>query len=129
MTPTQDGPVSRRRLRARLRQARNDRGLTQGKVADAMDWSLSKLIRIESGSVRISSSDLKVLLQYYGIDDPSQIDEYLDLARASRREQTGWWAAFRGVASPQYLTFVEYENSAQVIQAFQPSPKRKTRSR
>jgi transcriptional regulator with XRE-family HTH domain len=120
MTPTQDGPVSRRRLRARLRQARNERELTQSKVADAMDWSLSKLIRIESGLVGISSSDLKVLLQHYGIDDPAQVDEFLDLARASRREQTGWWVAYRGVAPPQYLTFIGYENSAQVIQAFQP---------
>ena len=120
MASAQDAPVHRRRLRAKLRKARADRGLPQREVAAAMDWSLSKLIRIESGSVGISSSDLKVLLQHYGIDDPSKIDELLALARAGRRDQTGWWAAYRGVTSQQYLTFLGYEAAASVIQTFQP---------
>lgn len=120
MTPMQDAPVSRRRLRARLRQARTKRGLTQGNVAAAMDWSLSKVIRIESGSVGISVNDLRALLQHYGVDDPSQVDEFLELARAGRRDQTGWWAAYRGVIPQQYQTFLGYENSASVILAYQP---------
>lgn len=120
MAPAQDALVHRRRLRARLRQARTDRGLTQREVANAMDWSLSKLIRIESGSVGISSSDLKVLLQHYGIDDPSEVGQFLSLARAGRRDQAGWWTAYRGVTSQQYLTFLGYENAASVVQTFQP---------
>ena len=46
--------VQRRRLRAELRRARRDAGLTQEQVAAAMDWSLSKLIRIENGTRDIS---------------------------------------------------------------------------
>ena len=41
--------VTRRRLRTELRRARLDAGLTQDQTARAMDWSLSKLIRIENG--------------------------------------------------------------------------------
>src|SRR5215469_10257330 len=42
--------VQRRRLRTELRRARSDAGLTQEQVARAMDWSLSKIIRIETGA-------------------------------------------------------------------------------
>ena len=49
-----------------------------------MDWSLSKVIRIESGSVGISTNDLKFLLRHYQIDDPQTIAELVKVARAAR---------------------------------------------
>lgn len=49
--------VQRRRLRAELRKARQEAGQTQEQVAAAMDWSLSKVIRIETGTVSISAND------------------------------------------------------------------------
>ena len=64
--------VQRRRLRTELRKARQDAGLTQEQVADAMDWSLSKVIRIEAGTVGISTNDLKALLRHYQLDDPDR---------------------------------------------------------
>jgi transcriptional regulator with XRE-family HTH domain len=59
--------VQRLRLRAGLRQARQEAGLTQEDVAHAMDWSLSKIIRIENGAVGISTNDLAALLSLYNI--------------------------------------------------------------
>jgi transcriptional regulator with XRE-family HTH domain len=119
MSSAQDAPVRRRRLRTELRRARARAGLKQRDVAEAMDWSLSKLIRIETGSVGISTTDLKALLQHYGIVDTAEVDRFLSLARAAK-EQGGWWTDYREVASPQLLTFLGYENSASVIQTFQP---------
>jgi transcriptional regulator with XRE-family HTH domain len=119
MTPPQDAPVHRRRLRNELRHARVKAGLTQRDVAETMEWSLSKLIRIESGSVGISTSDLRVLLPHYGIVDTAEVDRFLSLARASK-EQRGWWSDYREVTSEQYLNFLGYENAASVIQTFQP---------
>jgi transcriptional regulator with XRE-family HTH domain len=119
MIQGQDAPVQRRRLRSELRRAREKGGHTQEDVAEAMEWSLSKLIRIESGSVGISTSDLKALLRHYGIVDPAEVDRLLDLARAGR-EQRGWWSEYRDAVSQQYLTFVGYEDAASVIQTFQP---------
>lgn len=111
-------PVQRRRLRAELRRTRMNAGLTQRDVAEAMEWSLSKLIRIESGSVGISATDLRMLLQHYGVHDRMEVDRFLSIARAGR-EQRGWWTAYRDLTSQQFLTFLSYENSASVIQTFQ----------
>jgi transcriptional regulator with XRE-family HTH domain len=109
--------VQRRRLRAELRRARDAAGLTQEQVAKAMDWSLSKIIRIETGAVGISTNDLKALLGLYD-RDPGQTDELVELARASR--QSSWWSKYRGDFSPQYLQFIEYEESASVLRVYDP---------
>src|SRR5262249_60807001 len=76
--------VQRRRLRTELRKARQDAGLTQEQVADAMDWSLSKIIRIEAGTVGISTTDLKALLDHYRLDDADLRSRLAPPARASR---------------------------------------------
>jgi hypothetical protein len=83
-----------------------------------MDWSLSKVIRIETGAVGVSTNDLKALLGLYEIRDPERIAELVELARASR--QSSWWSKYRGVISPQYLQFIEYEEAASTVQVFEP---------
>jgi transcriptional regulator with XRE-family HTH domain len=110
--------VQRRRLRTELRRARNEAGLTQGQVAEAMDWSPSKIIRIETGAVAISTNDLRALLGLYGIQRSERIDELIELARASR--QTSWWSKYREGISPQFLQFIEYEEAASVLRIYEP---------
>jgi transcriptional regulator with XRE-family HTH domain len=117
MSSPQDAPVQRRRLRQELRRARINAGFTQRDVAEAMEWSLSKLMRIESGAVGISTIDLRALLQHYDIKDPAEVDRILAMARASR-DRRAWWTAYRDITSPPYLTFLSYENSAAIIQVF-----------
>lgn len=116
-----DGPspaVQRRRLRAELRRARQQAELTQDQVASAMDWSLSKVIRIEAGTVGISTNDLKALLRYYKIVDEEQTAELIALARVGR--ERSWQSQFRDVASPRLLQFIEYEEAASITRNFQP---------
>ncbi len=113
------GPtVGRRRLRAELRRLRVDRELTQEYVAAEMEWSLSKLIRIENGTVAISVSDLRSLLAYYGIHDAQSVDPLLDLARAAKRRM--WWDEYRAELHTALLTFVGFESEATDIGTFQP---------
>jgi transcriptional regulator with XRE-family HTH domain len=119
MTLASDAPVQRRRLRNELRRLRVTAGLTQQDVAQAMDWSLSKLIRIESGVVRITTNDLKALLHHYGVDDPAEVDRFLTMARAGK-EQRAWWSQYREATSQQFLNFLAYENSASLIYQFEP---------
>jgi transcriptional regulator with XRE-family HTH domain len=113
-----DPSVSRRKLRNLLRQAREACGFTQGAVAEEMSWSISKLIRIESGSVTISVNDLRALLRYYGITDQGQADSLVEMARLARRRS--WLSQYRGIATDVYLTFLGAEETAVRSYNFEP---------
>jgi len=108
----------RRRLRNELRSARLDKGFTQEQVAAAMDWSLSKMNRIEKAKTGISTNDLKALLPYYGITGKAKTEELLGLARDAR--QPPWWSRFREIAPNTLLELIDYESAASVINQFEP---------
>ncbi len=109
--------VERRRLRTELRRARQDADLTQDQVATEMDWSLSKLIRIENGSVSISRNDLLALLPLYGIRDKAEVQRLIELARAAR--QPSWWSKYRGEVPPAFYSYLEYEAAASAIRLYE----------
>ncbi|MGW5055598.1 helix-turn-helix domain-containing protein [Actinokineospora sp. NPDC004072] len=112
-----DPKVQRRRLGDTLRVERERVGLTQAEAARAVDWSLSKLLRIENAAVGISTSDTRALLAVYGTaDDVSE--QLLVMARESRRPS--WYAKYRKVLSPEYQTLLSYEDSATAIRHVHP---------
>ncbi|SDX83722.1 Helix-turn-helix domain-containing protein [Amycolatopsis xylanica] len=106
-----------RRLRAVLKQEREQLGLTQRDVADALDWSSSKLIRIEKGVVGISITDLKALLLHYRITDADRVEALVELARAGKKP--AWWQAYRDIYGQQFLNFLGLEASAVEVKQFQ----------
>jgi transcriptional regulator with XRE-family HTH domain len=112
--------VARRRLRLALRRAREANGLTQGEVAKRLDWSLSKVNRIESGEVTISSTDLQAMLRLFDITDTDRIAQLTADARTSRRR--GWWdePAYRQHLTPPTIQMLQFETEATAIRAFQP---------
>ncbi|ADP78726.1 helix-turn-helix domain-containing protein [Pseudofrankia inefficax] len=67
-----------------LREERRQAGRTQREVADEMDWSESKIYRIEKGEVGISTTDLKALLSYYRVTDEDRISYLIRMRRAGR---------------------------------------------
>jgi predicted transcriptional regulator len=81
---TDERKAVRQKLRTELRDARRRVGLTQREVAAAMDWSPSKMLRIEAGAVGISTNDLRALLDCYKIYDERRTEELLNLVRGSR---------------------------------------------
>jgi hypothetical protein len=83
-----------------------------------MDWSLSKIIRIETGAVGVSTNDLKALLSLYKVHDPHRTNELVELARASR--QTSWWNKYKEVISPQYFQLIGYVEAASVLRTYEP---------
>jgi transcriptional regulator with XRE-family HTH domain len=112
--------VARRRVRLALREARETAGLTQLEVAEEMEWSLSKVIRIENGDVSISPNDLRPLLSYLKIKDRAQINALVADAKIARtRGHVLWWqdAAFRDF-SPPLRQYIEYEAVAVAIRSF-----------
>jgi len=118
MTTIEGQTVRRRRLRSELRRVRETASLTQDQVATAMDWSLSKVIRIENGAVGISTNDLKALLDLYGVTERRRVDDLVGLAQSARQRARAWWSAYRSVISPQYLTYLGYEAEASAIRQF-----------
>jgi transcriptional regulator with XRE-family HTH domain len=85
--------VRRQRLCGDLRKARRAADLTQEQVAAGMDWSVSKLIRIESGSVTVSINDFDALIRYYKIED----DALVELAHEARTAQRNPWISTVGL--------------------------------
>jgi transcriptional regulator with XRE-family HTH domain len=113
----------RRRLRTELRTARLNSNLTQEQVAKAMEWSLSKMNRIEKAKSGISINDLRALLPLYGITDKEQTGELLDLARAVARAKGGrydqWWRRYNEVAPASLLELLDYESAASAVSQFE----------
>lgn len=107
--------VQRRRLRVALRQARQDLGLTQKDVAKELDWSTSKLLRIEGGEIHISVTDLDALLRHYRVTDPGRVKQLRAMAQAAKKQP---WAAYRGVLSAVFMTYLGYEAAASVVRSF-----------
>jgi len=101
-------------LRNILREHRSRLELTQEQVATAMDWSLSKVIRIEKGEVGISVNDLRALLDLY---DVGEKDPLIELARAARKAP--WWNAYRDKLTSSFLRYVGIEASASHVSHFQ----------
>lgn len=117
---TGDTPaVARRTVRLAIKDARTARGLTQSQVAEAMEWSLSKVMRIESGEVTISQNDLRPLLNYLAIRDKTRVDELVQAAKASKQRQQ-WWdhKRFAGMLTPPMKQWFSYEAEATSMRLF-----------
>jgi transcriptional regulator with XRE-family HTH domain len=119
MATTESPAAARRRVRLAVRQAREAASLTQAQVAEAMEWSQSKVMRIESGEVTVAPNDLRPLLAYLGITDPRAVDELVQDAKVSRRRQA-WWAdpRYRDHMTPAMRQVIQYETEATAIRHF-----------
>src|SRR5689334_24746209 len=108
MTSGDSPAVARRRVRLAVRAAREARGLTQSEVAEAMEWSLSKVMRIESGEVTISPNDLRPLLQYLDIRDRPVVEDLVRAAKTSR-QRSQWWdePQFREALTPPMRQWIQ----------------------
>ncbi|WP_245665810.1 helix-turn-helix domain-containing protein [Actinoplanes subtropicus] len=114
-----DSPtVARRRVRIALREAREAAGYTQLEVAEEMEWSLSKVIRIENGDVSVAPNDLRPLLGFFRVDDRLRVAELVEAAKVARARQRRAW-----YQTPEYHEFltdplrklIEFEAEAAVI--------------
>ncbi|MFG2037976.1 Scr1 family TA system antitoxin-like transcriptional regulator [Dactylosporangium sp. NPDC048998] len=111
--------VARRRVRLAIKDARTAKGFTQGQVADAMEWSLSKVMRIESGEVTISQNDLRPLLAHLGIKDRKVVEDLVQAAKASKQRRQ-WWddKRYQGLLTPAMRQLISFEAEASAIRSF-----------
>ncbi|MFI1762883.1 helix-turn-helix domain-containing protein [Streptomyces sp. NPDC020800] len=116
---SKDPALERRRVRLALRTYRNDAHISQPEVAERLSWSPSKVIRIEGGSVGVSVTDLRALLDLYGVTDETIRRDLERATRESRRPP--WWAPFREVVDPQFATYLGLESAAHELSAYDPT--------
>jgi transcriptional regulator with XRE-family HTH domain len=107
---SQDPNVRRRRLGIELRRRREAAALNQREAATALEWSLSKVVRIETGAHGVSVIDLKAMLDLYRVTDKAEVDALVDAARGSRGKP--WWADYSDVVSPQFARLLGFEGLA-----------------
>ncbi|MEU6353231.1 helix-turn-helix transcriptional regulator [Streptomyces sp. NPDC047072] len=114
-----DPSLNRRKLRLALKAARDKRGLTQREAAEALEWSLSKIIRIEAGTVSLSVTDLRALLREYRVEDQDVVTDLEEAARGSKGQS--WWTEYNDVISPPFTQYLGYESAATNIRGYHPS--------
>jgi transcriptional regulator with XRE-family HTH domain len=108
--------VLRRRLAAELRALRLHARLSQDEVADHLDSSANKIIRIENSQSSVGASDLRQLLMLYGADADTR-DRLLELGRDARK-RGGWWSSYRDLLPGPY---VQLEAEASLVRTYEPS--------
>jgi transcriptional regulator with XRE-family HTH domain len=108
--------VCRHRVADALVQARQARGLTQQQAARALDWSLSKLTRIEAGTSGLQVTDLRAALDLYQAHDPARTGRLTELARAGRRRP--WYSQYHQVTAPWLGVYLDTERSATAITGY-----------
>src|SRR5690242_14264811 len=79
--------VGRRQLAMDLRRLRASTGRTIDDVARHLECSAAKVSRMETGAVRVALTDLRAVLELYGVGRAER-DALFALARQSRHR--GW---------------------------------------
>lgn len=116
MTSDQGPIVQSALLRTELVRLRKEKGLTQEQVARTLEWSPSKLIRVEGGKNAITRTDLQALLGVYDVTSEGRQERLQSLARGAR--EPAWWNVYRGEFDDSFLTYVGYAAGAAYLRHF-----------
>ncbi len=92
--------VRGRRLMRELTRLRHEQGLSLVTAARRLEWSKSKLYRVENGRTKITIDDLEDILDLYGVRAPDR-EALLQLGRDARKR--GWWTAYADVFTGSYI--------------------------
>jgi transcriptional regulator with XRE-family HTH domain len=103
--------IRRRVLAKQLRLLREQAGLTLEQAAPQLDFSVSKLSRIENAQVMIDVHWVKSMLDVYDVGGV-RWTEMLDLARETN--QPGWWKAY-GLGNNSYIAFETEARRVQIL--------------
>jgi transcriptional regulator with XRE-family HTH domain len=103
--------IRRRVLARQLKLLREQSGLTLEEAAPKLDFSVSKLSRIENAQVVIDVHWVKSMLDVYDVGG-ARWHELTELAREA--QQPGWWRAY-GLGNNSYIAF---ETEASRVQIF-----------
>jgi transcriptional regulator with XRE-family HTH domain len=101
--------VLRRQLGAALRRLREATGRTAATAAAKLNWSESKLSRIETAHTGIRNADLERLFALYKVSDAERAKLQ---ALAGQSRQKAWWEAYGDSLPNAYETYIGFEAEA-----------------
>lgn len=106
----------RRRLAIELKRLREESGLTCSQVGKELDWSSSKVSRMETGQGRVQASDVDALCRFYAI--PEELRDLLkSLAKESKTK--GWWHAHGDAIPAWFSVYVGLEQAVSNLRTYQ----------
>ena len=109
--------VRRRRLAAELRRLRERAGFIGEEVARRLEWSTSKISRLERGQSGVKRTDLRRLLELYRVD-PRRREELLALAEES--QASGRLKAISARLPGEHAEFLNVEAEAESVWNWEP---------
>jgi transcriptional regulator with XRE-family HTH domain len=119
MSASQSPTVRRRRLGMELRKRRESAGMRIEDVARALECSMSRISRIETGRSVARNRDVRDMLELFGVTDKDECELLAAIAREA--QQKGWWSTYEGVLPAGLDTYVGFEESAASLRSFQNS--------
>jgi hypothetical protein len=84
-----------------------------------LEWSLSKVIRVESGEVGLSVTDANAVAEVLGIERGGRLDHLLGIARKSRGQS--WWSKHHDSIPRSFGQYLALEAAAATVSTYHPS--------
>jgi transcriptional regulator with XRE-family HTH domain len=112
------GPTALRiALGIQLRQLRQAGHITTAEAAEVIRATPSKISRLERGRTTARQRDVADLLSLYGVTDPAEREELLELARQT--SAPGWWQQYGDVLPRWFESYIGLETAASVIRSYE----------
>jgi hypothetical protein len=108
--------VPQRALAGALERRREAAELSPRDVAARLEWSDTKVWRIETARVTVSPGDIRELARLYGIDDAGT-EALVQLARQAKRP--GWWKGMSQALPEGFSVHLELESTAMAIRTYE----------
>lgn len=113
---TTGSTVPRRQLGRYLRELRNRQRMTVKRAAEEMEWSETKIWRVENGQASLRSHDVETLCRIYGA--PPDLTEALR-ALAKETKAKGWWHAYGDVIPEWFDVYIGLEEASSQLISYQ----------
>lgn len=108
--------VPRRQLGRHLRELRNQARLTVKIAAEELEWSETKIWRIETGQTSLRSLDVQAMCTIYGA--PKELTQAL-MALAKETKAKGWWVSYGDVLPEGFDVYIGLEEAAKRLRSYQ----------
>ncbi|GAB3401118.1 helix-turn-helix transcriptional regulator [Flindersiella endophytica] len=114
---TTGSTLQRRQLGRRLRDLRLCARLTVRAAAEALEWSETKMWRIETGQTAMRGLDVEAMCRIYGAT-AEVMRGLMKLAKAAKA--TGWWQTYDDVLPEYFDAYLGMEEAASQLLGYEP---------